>query len=160
MYRKFLSNCFDKCMHSVSLDSNLMSKAFSINRLANLVMGYESAALLQDKWPGLISQECLQFCSAENVNVKFIHCLFFFCLFSKTNPNLICSEELKGNIIKKPKTSLVVLLYLRSYLDVPHHNKSPLRVNRWDINPLGFFQHVSTLHYTVSTVLWESFCDY
>jgi len=49
MYRKVLSNFFDKCVHSVSPDSHLMSKAFNINRLADLVFEYESGALLQDK---------------------------------------------------------------------------------------------------------------
>lgn len=64
----------------MSLDSNLMSKAFSINRLANLVIECEGAALLQDKWPGLICQECIQSSFTENVIVKFSHYFFFFLI--------------------------------------------------------------------------------
>lgn len=67
----------------MSLDSNLMSKAFSINRLANLVIEYESGALLQDKWPGLICEEFIQFCFTENVNVKFSHSFLKFLLNKK-----------------------------------------------------------------------------
>lgn len=104
MYRKVPSNFFDKCVQSMSLDSNLMSKAFSINRLANLVIEYESAARLQDKWLGLICQECIQCCFTEKVNMKFSHCFhcFFFNYFLKV---IFCVEEMRAKIIKKLETS-------------------------------------------------------